>query len=292
MIGLLIAIVTAAAIIGGIKSIAKITSVLVPFMALLYILGCLTVIFFHVNEIPSAIGQIFTGAFSTEGVVGGELGAMIVGFQRAAYYNVAGVGDAVIAHSTVKTHRPATEGFVAALEPFVDTVVVCTMTALFIVVTGTWKSPDAASGISGVTLTSRSFESVVGWFPIVLTIAVLLFAFSTILSYSYYGMKGCGYLFGDSHKAEGIYKVVFLSFTIIGAAIAMAPVILFAANSGRTGLTCKAESSRTSRSPRTWHGTKWPCTVLQVHNAPSTQGSGPTRETETAGPTGTSLHTK
>ena len=223
-IGITMAVLVALVIIGGIKSIARVTSVLVPFMAILYMLGCLVVILANIGGVPGAIAQIVTGAFSPEGVAGGVIGALIVGFQRATFSNSAGVGDAAIAHSTVKTNRPATEGFVASLEPFVDTIIVCSATAITIVVTGTWRTTDQ---VSGVTLTSRSFATVVDWFPYVLTVAVLLFAFSTILSNAYYGMKGFGYLLGDNRTAEMVYKAIFLCFTVIGAAAALAPVVLF-----------------------------------------------------------------
>lgn len=225
-IGITIAALAGAVIIGGIKSIARVTSVMVPFMAILYVLGCLTVIVTNLGAVPAAIGEIVTGAFSPEGVAGGVVGALIVGFQRATFSNSAGVGDAPIAHSVVKTNRPPTEGFVASLEPFVDTIIVCSMTATTIVVTGTWRGADVGE-VSGVTVTSQSFGTVVGWFPYVLTIAVVLFAFSTILSNSFYGMKGFGYLLGDNPTAEKVYKGIFLCFTVIGAASALGPVILF-----------------------------------------------------------------
>jgi AGCS family alanine or glycine:cation symporter len=223
-IGVTMAVLVALVIIGGIKEIARVTSVMVPFMAILYMLGALTVILFNLGGIPGAIADIVTGAFVPEGVAGGVIGALIVGFQRATFSNSAGVGDAPIAHSVVKTERPPTEGFVASLEPFVDTIIVCSMTAIVITVTGTWRTTD---GADGVALTSRSFETVAGWFPYVLTVAVFLFAFSTILSNSYYGMKGFGYLLGDNRRAEMVYKGVFLCFTVIGAAAALAPVVLF-----------------------------------------------------------------
>ena len=227
VVGLIMAGLTAAVIIGGIKSIARVTSVMVPFMAILYVAGCLTVIVANLGALPGAFAEIIVGAFSPEGVAGGVVGALIVGFQRATFSNSAGVGDAPIAHSQVKTNRPATEGFVASLEPFVDTIIICSMTAITIVVTGTWRGSDVGE-VGGVTITSRAFESVVSWFPYVLAVAVLLFAFSTILSNSFYGMKGFGYLLGDNKKAEHVYKVIFLSFTVIGAAAALGPVILFA----------------------------------------------------------------
>ncbi len=226
-IGVAMAVLTAAVILGGIKSIARVTSILVPLMAILYVSACLVVIFTNIGGVPAALGEIVTGAFSPEGVAGGIIGSLIVGLQRATFSNSAGVGDAAVAHSAVKTNRPASEGFVAALEPFIDTIIVCSMTALAIVLTGTWQGSDVHA-VSGVTLTSRAFETVSPWFPYVLALAVLLFAYSTILSNSYYGMKGFGFLLGDSPRAEVAYKVVFLCFTVIGAASALAPVILFA----------------------------------------------------------------
>ncbi len=226
IIGLLFAAAAGAVIIGGIKSIARVTEKVVPFMAVLYLTACVIVIFANLSAVPGAFGEILTGAFSPEGVVGGAIGALIVGFQRAAFSNEAGLGSASVAHSAVKTREPATEGFVAMLEPFIDTVIICTMTALTIVITGTWNDPDA-SELGGVDLTSRSFETVLPWFPVVLAFAVVLFAFSTMISWSYYGMKATGYLFGDNVLAENVFKGLFLVFTVIGSAAALGPVINF-----------------------------------------------------------------
>lgn len=227
VVGLAFAVVTAAVIIGGIRSIAKVTSVLVPVMALLYFAGCMVVLSVHLLDIPAAVVEIVTSAFNPQGVAGGAIGALIVGFQRATFSNSAGVGDAPIAHSVVRTNRPATEGLVASLEPFVDTVILCSTTALTIVVTGTWRSADSAE-VGGIALTSRAFGTVVWWFPLVLALAVVLFAFSTILSNSYYGMKAFCYFFRDNRIAEIAYKTVFLCFTVIGAAVSLGPVISFA----------------------------------------------------------------
>lgn len=224
-IGLVMALFTAAVLLGGIKSIARVTEMMVPLMAIIYVTGCLTVILFNAPHIPAALGEIITGAFSPEGVAGGAIGSLIVGFQRATFSNSAGVGDAPTAHSVVKTNRPATEGFVASLEPFVDTIIICSMTALTIVVTETWRG---AEGIEGVTITSNAFATVAAWFPYVLAVAVVLFAYSTILSNSFYGMKAFGSLFGDNRAAENVYKFVFCCFTVIGAAAALGPVVLFA----------------------------------------------------------------
>ncbi|MEO5609248.1 MAG: alanine/glycine:cation symporter family protein [Ornithinibacter sp.] len=226
ILGIVFAVAVGAVIIGGIKSIAKVTEKIVPFMAGLYLISCAIVILANIGSVPGAIGDIFAGAFTGAGVTGGVIGALIVGFQRAAFSNEAGLGSASVAHSAVKTKEPATEGFVAMLEPFIDTVVVCTATALTIVITKTYADPDA-SELGGVDLTSRSFETVLPWFPIVLAIAVVLFAFSTMISWSYYGMKATGYLFGNNVLAENIFKGVFLVFTVVGSAAALGPVINF-----------------------------------------------------------------
>ncbi|GGL44606.1 alanine/glycine:cation symporter family protein [Phycicoccus endophyticus] len=226
VVGLVFAALAGAVILGGIKSIARVTEKVVPFMAVLYLAACLVVLVWNVTSVPAAVGEIIGGAFRPEGIAGGVVGALIVGFQRAAFSNEAGLGSASVAHSAVKTREPATEGFVAMLEPFIDTVVICTMTALTIIITGTWDDGDA-SKLGGVGLTSRSFETVLPWFPLVLALAVVLFAFSTMISWSYYGMKATGFLFGDNPVAENAFKVLFLCFTVIGSAAALEPVIEF-----------------------------------------------------------------
>lgn len=225
-IGLVFALIVGAVIIGGIKSIARVTEKVVPFMAVLYVTACLVVLLGNIGQIPGAFGEIISGAFAPEGIAGGFIGVLIVGFQRAAFSNEAGVGSASIAHSAVKTEEPSTEGHVSLLEPFIDTIVICTMTALTIVITGVWDDPEAANG-DGVSLTSSAFESVIPWFPNVLAVAVVLFALSTMLSWSYYGMKGMGYLFGDNPKAENAYKVVFCIATVLGAGSALDSVLGF-----------------------------------------------------------------
>jgi AGCS family alanine or glycine:cation symporter len=224
VVGLTFAVAVGAVIIGGIKGIAKVTSKVVPFMAAIYVTACLIVIFGNLGSLPDAAGQIFSGAFTPDGMAGGFIGVLIVGFQRAAFSNEAGIGSASIAHSAVKTDEPATEGFVSLLEPFIDTIVICTMTALTITITGVWASEDASDGVA---LTSDAFESVLPWFPSVLAFAVVLFAFSTMISWSYYGMKATGYLFGDSAVAENVYKVVFCVFTVLGSTLALDSVIGF-----------------------------------------------------------------
>jgi AGCS family alanine or glycine:cation symporter len=221
-------------IMGGIKSISTVTARLVPFMAVVYVAGCLTVLAVNVTHIPAAIGEIFSGAFAPEGVAGGVIGALIVGFQRALFSNEAGIGSASIAHSAVKTRHPATEGLVALLEPFIDTVVICTMTALTIVIASTpsWESAreavsSGAAAPEGVVLTSDAFATVLPWFPFVLAVAVTLFAFSTVLSWAYYGQKAWQYLFGRGRVRDIVFKVVVCFFVVLGAVMTLDAVVSF-----------------------------------------------------------------
>jgi AGCS family alanine or glycine:cation symporter len=225
LFGLVIASLVGLVIIGGIKGIARVTSKIVPFMAVMYVAAGLVIIFTNMDSVPAAFVAIFDGAFSPEGIAGGVVGVLFQGFKRAAFSNEAGIGSAAIAHSAVRTNRPVTEGFVALYEPFIDTVVVCTITALVIVITGTWDPNVDPS--QGVALTSQAFESVIPWFPWVLTLAVVLFAFSTMISWSYYGLKSWTYLFGESRIMDIIYKMLFLSFVIIGASMQLGSVIDF-----------------------------------------------------------------
>ena len=225
-VGAIFAVIIGLVIIGGIKSIARVTEKVVPLMAVIYVTACLVVIIGSIDQVPAAFSDIVTGAFNPSGIGGGLVGVLIVGFQRAAFSNEAGVGSASIAHSAVRTKEPATEGHVALLEPFIDTIVICTMTALTIVITGVWNDPEAADG-DGVRLTSSAFEQVISWFPNVLAVAVVLFALSTMLSWSYYGMKAAGYLFGDNPVAEQIYKIVFCVCAVLGAGLALDSVLGF-----------------------------------------------------------------
>lgn len=225
LFGLVVAILVGLVIIGGIKSIARVTSKIVPFMGVTYVIAGLIIIGVNFSAIPSAFGAIFDGAFSPEGIAGGFIGVLIQGFRRAAFSNEAGIGSAAIAHAAVRTNRPVTEGFVALYEPFVDTVIVCTITALVIVITGTWN-PDIAQD-QGVALTSQAFESAIPWFPYVLAVAVVLFAFSTMISWSYYGLKSWTYLFGESRFMDYLYKLMFLGFVVAGASMQLGSVIEF-----------------------------------------------------------------
>lgn len=239
--GLVFAVLVFAVIVGGIKSIARVSEKIVPFMAVLYVGTCLIILAFNAGAIGWAFGQIFEGAFTGLGVTGGFVGALIQGFKRAAFSNEAGVGSSAIAHAAVKTNKPVTEGFVALLEPFIDTVVICTMTALVIIITGQLVIDpqthlyvlneaghiQTVSGVNGIALTSAAFSSVFTWFPYLLMIAVVLFAFSTMISWSYYGLKAWTYLLGHSAKSEYAYKIIFCVFSFIGAMVSLGPVIDF-----------------------------------------------------------------
>lgn len=228
LFGIIMAILVGIVIIGGIKKIAKVTDKIVPFMVVIYVGAALFVLIAKYDMIGEAFMQIIDGAFSPMGVAGGAVGVLVQGFRRAAFSNEAGVGSASIAHSAVKTKYPASEGMVALLEPFIDTVVVCTMTALVLIITGN-VNPDNATlnDAQAILLTSGAFESVISWFPYVLTVAVVLFAFSTMISWSYYGFQGWSYLFGRNKKTEYTYKLLFCIFVVIGAAASLGSVIGF-----------------------------------------------------------------
>ncbi len=247
VIGLILAILVGIVIIGGIKRIASITEKIVPFMAGIYVLAALVIIFANFSYIDDAFGLIFDGAFTPMAGLGGLVGVLIVGFQRAAFSNEAGAGSAAIAHSAVRTKYPASEGVVALLEPFIDTVVICTMTALVIIffnidgdnvqsIFQYGAAGDSASSVllnsdgttvGGVDLTSMAFDSVIPGFSYVLTIAIVLFAFSTMISWSYYGLQSWKYLFGKGKTADILYKILFLVFVVIGAAATLDAVIKF-----------------------------------------------------------------
>ena len=245
IIGIILAVLVGIVIIGGIKRIASITEKIVPFMAGIYVLAALIIIFANYSYIDDAFGLIFEGAFTPIAYLGGVVGVIIVGFQRAAFSNEAGAGSAAIAHSAVKTKYSASEGLVALLEPFIDTVVICTMTALVIIffnidgsnleIVFKYGSVEGSNvilngsgeSLGGVDLTSRAFDSVIPGFSYILTIAIVLFAFSTMISWSYYGLQSWKYLFGKGKKADLVYKIIFLLFVIIGAASTLDAVIKF-----------------------------------------------------------------
>jgi alanine or glycine:cation symporter, AGCS family len=225
--GLVMAIIVGMIILGGIKSIVKVTDKVVPFMVGIYMISALVVIFIRYEDVPSALTSIFVGAFAPQAMFGGFVGVLIQGFRRAAFSNEAGVGSASIAHSAAKTEEPISEGIVALLEPFIDTVVVCTMTALVIIITNHADPEVVKSGLTGVQLTSSAFESTISWFPYLLSVAVILFGFSTMISWSYYGLKSWTFLFGESKSMDILYKVLFCSFVVIGSALNMQKVFGF-----------------------------------------------------------------
>lgn len=237
VIGLILAIITAVVIIGGIKRIATVTEKLVPVMAIIYIIASLIIIGAHFSEVPAAIGQIISGAFTPTAAVGGIAGVIIQGFRRAAFSNEAGAGSAAIAHSAVRTKYPASEGIVALLEPFIDTVIICTMTAIVIVLfnmDGFFQYGGINGNImignevvNGVDLTARAYNDVIPGFNAVLTVAIVLFAFSTLISWSYYGLQSWKYLFGRSFAADISYKVLFCIFVVIGSAASLGSVLAF-----------------------------------------------------------------
>ena len=231
-IGILVAVLVGVVIIGGIKGIARVNDKLFPLMAILYIVSCLVVIGVNYQHIGDAFMLILKGAFTPDAAKGGFVGVMIIGFRRAAFSNEAGIGSAAIAHSTVKTQKPVTEGFVALLEPFIDTVVICTMTALVIIVTGMYQNP---SNLEGTQLTSAAFATVSDWFPYLLLPAIILFAFTTIISWSYYGVKSFDFLaggiseklFGKRIYATRFYQLIFLLITVVGSVLSLSNLVDF-----------------------------------------------------------------
>jgi AGCS family alanine or glycine:cation symporter len=204
-----------------------VTEKVVPWMAVLYVGMSVIVIGANIDQIGTAFSAIFEGAFTGAGVVGGFIGAMIQGLKRATFSNEAGVGSAAIAHSAVKTKEPITEGLVSLLEPFIDTVVICTMTALVITIAGLNGAPYTGQGLTGVTLTAASFTETAVIFKYLLAVAVIMFAFSTMISWSYYGLKAWTYLFGEGSKTELVFKVIFCFFVVVGATIQFGAVIDF-----------------------------------------------------------------
>ncbi len=236
LVGVVLAILIGIIIIGGIKRIASVTEKVVPFMAVMYVLACLFIIFSNFSYVDDAIGQIFTQAFKPEAGVGAIMAVLFQGFKRGAFSNEAGAGSASIAHSAVKTKYPASEGLVALLEPFIDTVVVCSMTALVIIIFNQGGAQfmyggDGAGNVvidgetlAGAGITAKAFAQYIPGSQIFLTVAVSLFAISTMISWSYYGLQAWMFLFGRSKIADLTYKGLFLVFVVIGAAANMSSV--------------------------------------------------------------------
>jgi AGCS family alanine or glycine:cation symporter len=227
--GVIIASVTGLVIIGGLKRIAETTSKIVPVMATIYILASLYILIFNYEHIPYAISLIFTEAFNDMAVAGGIIGIIVQGFQRAVFSSEAGLGSSPVAHAPARVKYPVRQGLVALYEPFIDTIIICTMTALVIVITGVY---DPANGYGhlieaqqGAALTSVAYGTVISWFPIVLSISIILFAFSTMISWSYYGERAWVYLFGT--KSSLIYKLFFLTITVISTIVATDIMVTF-----------------------------------------------------------------
>jgi AGCS family alanine or glycine:cation symporter len=238
IIGLVLAIVVGIIIIGGIKRIAAVTEKIVPFMAVLYVMACLYIILSNFSLVDDAFGAIFSQAFTPQAGLGGLIGVLLVGFKRAAFSNEAGAGSASIAHSAVRTKYSASEGLVALLEPFIDTVVICTMTALVIIIFnsggifeygGNGEGAVLINGVAyeGAGITSQAFANYIPFSAVFLTVAVVLFAVSTMISWSYYGLQSWKYLFGRGSRADLVYKLLFCVFIVIGAAANMHSIWAF-----------------------------------------------------------------
>lgn len=222
--GLVLAFLVGVVIIGGLKSIAAVASRIVPFMGGVYLIAGLVVILMNYQSIPAGFVTIFEMAFVPEAGFGAVIGALLIGVQRAAFSNEAGVGSAAIVHSTAKTDEPISQGFVGMLGPFIDTLVICMVTALVIVMTGAYQGSE---GMEGVSLTSRAFESAIPWFPYVLAMTVCLFAYSTMIAWFYYGLKCLIYLTGPRPEVEMAYKLFYCLCLIVGSAAALDNIILF-----------------------------------------------------------------
>lgn len=239
IVGIVLAIIVGIIIIGGIKRIAQVTEKVVPFMAIMYVLACLYIIFSNFSLIDDAVALIVQEAFNPTAIgVGGFIGVLLVGFKRAAFSNEAGAGSASIAHSAVRTKYSASEGLVALLEPFIDTVLICSMTALVIIIFnfgGFFEYGGDGSGavliggesFEGAGITSKAFAEYIPYSNVFLTIAVVLFAVSTMISWSYYGLQSWKFLFGRGKVADLVYKILFLTFVVVGASASMNSIWAF-----------------------------------------------------------------
>jgi len=223
LVGLAFALLVGAVIIHGIRSIVHVTEILVPMMGVLYVLACITIIGVHADKIGSALLEIILSAFTPEAQYGGILGAMVWGIKRAAFSNEAGLGSSPTAYAAVRTGDSTSAGMISLLEPVVDTMVICLMTALVIVITGVHETSHGA--LQGVTLTSQAFATVIDWFPVILTIAITLFAFSTMITWSYYGLKAWTYLFGNTAVVSNGFKIIFCLFVIVGASANLEEIV-------------------------------------------------------------------
>lgn len=233
VIGIILAIGVGVVIIGGIKRIGAATSKIVPFMCGIYVLASIFVILTHISQIPETIRLIFTMAFTKNAYYGGFFGVLVMGVRRAAFSNEAGLGSAAIAHAAAKTEEPVREGIVGMIGPFIDTIIVCFMTAMVVIITGTWNDPSISQS-TGVTLTTEAFGSVIGWFPYILTFCIGLFAYSTMISWCYYGERGWIYLLDHIGGEEGyglktvvLFRIIFVVFIVVGAVNKLSDVLDF-----------------------------------------------------------------
>lgn len=223
--GLIVAIIVGLIIVGGIKSIANVTSKVVPVMCGIYLVAGVAIILMNFSHIPAAISTIFHEAFVPNSVAGGIVGTIIIGFRRSVQSNEAGSGSAPIAYAAVKTNDPPSQGFVSLMEPFLDTVVICSITAFVIIITGEYM--NYSEGITGVQLTSSAFASTFSFFPYVLAVVIILFAISTIISWSYYGQKAWNYMFGEGFKRNKVFQILFCCFTVVGSSMNLQSVVDF-----------------------------------------------------------------
>jgi len=227
IVGLILAVLVGGVIMGGLRSIARVASKIVPFMGLLYLASGLLVIFLNIHNLIPSLITIFDLALTPEAGFGAIIGALLIGVQRAAFSNEAGIGSAAIVHATAQTNEPVSQGFVGMLGPFIDTIVICMVTALVIVITGAHEGVDPNAAIEGVSLTSRAFEGALPWFPNVLALIVFLFAYSTMIAWFYYGLKCVNYLVGACKRTDMIYKIAFCLCIIVGASSELGNIIGF-----------------------------------------------------------------
>ncbi len=227
--GVIMAFAVGVVIIGGIKRIAHTAEKIVPVMVFIYLLAALWIILYNFPMLPDALILIVKSAFSMEAGIGGLIGAVVQGFKRAAFSSEAGIGSAAIAHSAARTPYPVRQGIVALYEPFIDTVVICTMTALVIIITGVYDANGEFATLiasrEGAALTSAAFGTVISWFPVILSISVVLFAYSTMISWSYYGERCWTYLFGENYSM--VYRILFVVFIVVGSVTSAASILDF-----------------------------------------------------------------
>ena len=230
LMGIIMATLVGIVIIGGIKRIGAATSKIVPAMCGIYVIASLFIILTHITKIPEAIGLIFKMAFTGNAIYGGFFGVLVWGIRRAAFSNEAGLGSAAIAHAAAKTDEPVREGIVAMMGPFIDTIIVCSMTAMVVILTGAWNDPNIPRE-AGVALTTAAFRSSIGWFPYILTISIGLFAYSTMIAWCYYGERGWIYLLdhfnGLGLKTVILFRIAFSAFILVGAVSKLSDVLDF-----------------------------------------------------------------